>query len=70
MKKLLTIPLTLLVLIVLLVKTNSSYSQAPVLRNIVQVGGAIGDTPEIISTNDGNSFISCCQATRKRKQPS
>jgi len=57
MKKLLTIPLTLLVLIVLSVKTNSSYSQAPVLRNIVQVGGAISYTPDLISTRDGNFLL-------------
>lgn len=30
------------------------YSQAPVLRNIVQVEGEIGQTPNLINTSDGN----------------
>jgi len=32
-------------------------SQAPVLRDIVQVEGEIGDTPDLISTDDGNFLL-------------
>jgi hypothetical protein len=50
---------TLLLLIVLsfIFQFSDSSAQAPVLRDIVQVEGEIGDTPDLISTSDGNFLL-------------